>query len=62
MIREQSSDRAKTSSVLTLVTETGGGLGVAACGTYDDELVLEDGIWRIAVRHVLLEVPELPAP
>ena len=49
--------RATASSYLTLVSVENGALTVLSSGRYVDELIQEGDAWRIAQRHLDLDLP-----
>lgn len=57
-VMEEDDSSAHVKSVLTLLAIAGGTLSVLSSGTYEDRLVLQDdGVWRIAKRHIALDLP-----
>ncbi len=49
---------AQVRSVLMLLAIADGKLTVLSSGTYEDHMVHEaDGVWRIAKRHIALDLP-----
>ena len=57
-VAEEGADSATVRSVLTLLAIADGKLAVLSSGTYEDRMVREaDGVWRIAKRHIALDLP-----
>lgn len=56
-IWSESADAASVTSNLTLLSIENGAIQVLSSGWYRDELVRDGGAWRIAKRHVYLDLP-----
>lgn len=57
VIREQSDSRVVAQVYLTLISVADGALTVLSSGLYTDELVQEDGEWRLKKLHLDLDLP-----
>jgi hypothetical protein len=49
--------RAEVKSVLALLAITAGRIGVLSSGVYSDTVVKDGDGWRIAKRHISLDLP-----
>ncbi|MDA8269585.1 MAG: nuclear transport factor 2 family protein [Actinomycetota bacterium] len=57
-VADEDDTSATVRSVLTLLAIADGTLTVLSSGTYEDRVVREsDGEWRIAKRHIALDLP-----
>ena len=57
-VAEDGGSTATVRSVLMLLAIAEGKLAVLSSGTYEDRMVREaDGVWRIAKRHIALDLP-----
>lgn len=56
-IEHESNDAATVLSSLTLSAVENGSIKLLTTGLYRDEVVKQDGNWRIAKRHLDLELP-----
>lgn len=54
---EESPDTATTTANLTLLSIENGQLRTISSGWYRDEFRREDDVWRIARRHIYLDLP-----
>jgi hypothetical protein len=54
---EESEDRAKVKSVLALIAIAEGKITLLSSAIYDDTVVLDGDGWRIASRHIALDLP-----
>ncbi len=57
VFRELGPSNAKVDSYLVLTAVEDGALRVVCTGTYHDDMVLEDGAWRIAHKTLKLDNP-----
>lgn len=56
-VEEETADAATVVSTLAAFQAEHGKIGVMTSGVYRDHLRKIDGAWRIAVRHLALDVP-----
>jgi hypothetical protein len=54
---DEDENRAEVKSVLALLAITAGRIGVLSSGVYSDTVVKDGDGWRIAKRHISLDLP-----
>lgn len=57
IIRSEDASKAVTESYLTLTAVENGAIRLVSTGRYVDELRFEGGSWRLAKRHIALDLP-----
>jgi 3-phenylpropionate/cinnamic acid dioxygenase small subunit len=57
VIREVGNGRARVEYYLTLISIDNGAIRLVSTGIYKDEMVEEDGVWRVSKRHLDLDLP-----
>lgn len=57
IVRGGDEDSAQAVSYLTLIAIQDDTLKVLSTGRYEDELVRQDGTWRLSKRHIALDLP-----